>query len=55
MDLGVKEKTNIDIRATVDVLEFEAIPTILRPKDGQSIDFKAIVLDLSRPYNKNWF
>jgi len=30
MDLGVKEKTNIDIRATVDVLEFEAIPTILR-------------------------
>jgi len=55
MDLGVKEKANIDIHATADVLEFEAIPTILRPKDGQSIDFKAIVLDLSRPYDKNWF
>jgi len=46
MDLGLKEKVNINIRTSVIILEFEVIPIILRPQHGQrtvkSINFKAI-------------
>jgi len=34
INLGVKEKVNIDIYTIVNILEFKAIPTILQLKDG---------------------